>query len=169
MCHSTIGDIGAGLCRKEKEHESEEETFVFLSAEKQDHWMHDVPDALQPSVRNVLYRLRGFPPWPCLVVEPQPRKVLQGPMNPAFVLVYSLGDEMYKWARASSLQIGTNEAEVMACLVCRVSSAIDRVRRQDVGNSGDVASLLRHRARKETGADAAESTGESSDDMAAGL
>ena len=52
-------------------------------------------------------------------------------MNPAFVLVYSLGDEMYKWARASSLQIGTNEAEVMACLVCRVSSAIDRVRRQE--------------------------------------
>ena len=34
MCHSTIGDIGAGLCIKEKEHESEEETFVFLSAEK---------------------------------------------------------------------------------------------------------------------------------------
>mmetsp|Transcript_83 Transcript_83/g.299 ORF Transcript_83/g.299 Transcript_83/m.299 type:complete len:413 (+) Transcript_83:77-1315(+) len=29
----------------------------------------------------VLCRLRGFPPWPSLVVKPQPRSALQGPMN----------------------------------------------------------------------------------------
>ncbi len=37
---------------------------------------------LKWSNKLVLCRLRGFPPWPSLVIKPEPRSKLQGPMNP---------------------------------------------------------------------------------------
>lgn len=55
----------------------------------------------------VLYRLRGFPPWPGLVVAPQPRAELQGPMNPLCPAEDAVFDRDFRCVRrGSGMKVG---------------------------------------------------------------